>query len=840
MKAIAKALRIFLISILLFSCKKDVIEPDPLATYQNVILRTATKEPEKLQNVKEVKVESDQIILTFSNLTGIPEYKEGDVLLGKSGGGYLRKVVSVSKVGSILTIRTSEAALDEAFDEIHIDTSFTFIPTKQSIGQLNFQETLPIKGRDYIYTLKSSQAVFETNEATGELILTFPNISFKIETPDKTGKLEISAEELKIGIKTTLNKCAIEYQNLFHSKFVLIYKVDCFKEFNNVSMILKGGIDEQFPDFSNEDLLPMDILLGVLPVGPVQLTFRLNLAAGIRGKFLMGVGTNFYSSLESSTTYLVGAERIDGAWSIVWEKSASATNSSVNFSPVGTMEGEARLFFKPKFKVLLYDNMGPVFFVSGFAYTELKSPPISAAWGFGLNGGATLDLGILSKVIPNATFTLTEKKWPQWSYNNNYPNIPVVVNPINSSVNQQTSLTLQWTCSDPDGDGLVYDVYFGTAPNPSTLIGSNLPVSSIARSGLNPNTKYYWKVVAKDSKGAITIGPEWSFTTLLGSSKPSVTTSAVTEITPTSARIGGIVTNDGGSVVTERGIFWSINQNPELTGTRLQIGSGIGSFSTTLNNLSSNKTYYIRAYAINAQGTEYGTQIPFTTVDNSGTSTLKNSLISYWKFDEGYGNTAYDVLGINHGTITNAAWSTTGKIGNSLEFNGISSAVSVPHNSVYNTQTFTISFWAKSTSTSRQTPISKWWNNITRQWEVVFNDNKIIGNIGFFIGYSGGFKVVSYTTSQVYDGNWHLYTFTMNNGLIKIWIDGLEKASVNTGYTMLYNDRPINIGQDSYYGIPNFLPYKGTIDEPAIWGRVLSATEIQSLYNNALGVQYPF
>jgi len=30
---------------------------------------------------------------------------------------------------------------------------------------------------------------------------------------------------------------------------------------------------------------------------------------------------------------------------------------------------------------------------------------------------------------------------------------------------------------------------------------------------LNPNTKYYWKVVAKDGKGGVKEGPVWSFTT---------------------------------------------------------------------------------------------------------------------------------------------------------------------------------------------------------------------------------------------------------------------------------------------------------------------------------------
>jgi hypothetical protein len=93
----------------------------------------------------------------------------------------------------------------------------------------------------------------------------------------------------------------------------------------------------------------------------------------------------------------------------------------------------------------------------------------------------------------------------------------------------------------------------------------------------------------------------------------TVTTADATSITTTSATLGGSVTSDGGVSVTERGICYSITQNPTTASSKTVIGIGVGTFSNTVSGLSANSTYYVRAYAINSQGTAYGTQVNFTT-----------------------------------------------------------------------------------------------------------------------------------------------------------------------------------------------------------------------------------
>lgn len=89
---------------------------------------------------------------------------------------------------------------------------------------------------------------------------------------------------------------------------------------------------------------------------------------------------------------------------------------------------------------------------------------------------------------------------------------PVSSTPPHESVGQSITPTLHWDCSDPDGDALQYDVYIGSLSTPP-LVSSNQPNTNFTPGTLEYSRKYYWKVIAKDSKGASTSSVLWSFTT---------------------------------------------------------------------------------------------------------------------------------------------------------------------------------------------------------------------------------------------------------------------------------------------------------------------------------------
>ena len=96
---------------------------------------------------------------------------------------------------------------------------------------------------------------------------------------------------------------------------------------------------------------------------------------------------------------------------------------------------------------------------------------------------------------------------------NKPPNTPSNPGPSHKAANQPLSVDLSWDCSDPDGDVLTYDVYFGTSADFKTPVVTNHSSRAFTKSDLSYNTTYYWKVVAKDSKGKTRGGYVWSFTT---------------------------------------------------------------------------------------------------------------------------------------------------------------------------------------------------------------------------------------------------------------------------------------------------------------------------------------
>lgn len=108
--------------------------------------------------------------------------------------------------------------------------------------------------------------------------------------------------------------------------------------------------------------------------------------------------------------------------------------------------------------------------------------------------------------------------------------------------------------------------------------------------------------------------------TILGCKKeppktiPTVETTIAINITSTTALGGGTVSDDGGDPVTTRGVCWGIIQSPTILCDKTVDGSGLGSFISSLTDLSAYTTYYMRAYATNTFGTGYGEVIPVSTM----------------------------------------------------------------------------------------------------------------------------------------------------------------------------------------------------------------------------------
>lgn len=95
--------------------------------------------------------------------------------------------------------------------------------------------------------------------------------------------------------------------------------------------------------------------------------------------------------------------------------------------------------------------------------------------------------------------------------------------------------------------------------------------------------------------------------------EPVLITTAVKEITATTAGSGGSITFDGRSKILSYGICWDTLSNPTTAGSKVVDSVKTEEFVSQISGLLPNKTYYIRAFALNAIGTGYGDELSFTT-----------------------------------------------------------------------------------------------------------------------------------------------------------------------------------------------------------------------------------
>jgi len=91
--------------------------------------------------------------------------------------------------------------------------------------------------------------------------------------------------------------------------------------------------------------------------------------------------------------------------------------------------------------------------------------------------------------------------------------------------------------------------------------------------------------------------------------------SIISEIQTTTAKFTGEITNDYGSPILQRGICWSTSPYPTTNDSKvLDSGTGTGSFASVLTGMVPGQSYYARAFAVNALGTGYSSQIYFSTL----------------------------------------------------------------------------------------------------------------------------------------------------------------------------------------------------------------------------------
>lgn len=168
-----------------------------------------------------------------------------------------------------------------------------------------------------------------------------------------------------------------------------------------------------------------------------------------------------------------------------------------------------------------------------------------------------------------------------------------------------------------DGGVTVFErgICWDTVANPTIShhkipSGSGVGQFTCDITGLDLNTTYHVRAYATNTYGT-NYGDDVTFTTL--GIIPQVITVGLTDISFNSVKVRGNVTNDWGGYVTERGVVYGMSQNPNYNNSKVVAGEGTGEYECEVTDLTSLRTYYVRAYAINEYGINYGETMSFTT-----------------------------------------------------------------------------------------------------------------------------------------------------------------------------------------------------------------------------------
>ncbi len=147
-----------------------------------------------------------------------------------------------------------------------------------------------------------------------------------------------------------------------------------------------------------------------------------------------------------------------------------------------------------------------------------------------------------------------------------------------------------------------------------TVSGTEIGTFNSAITSLTAGTTYYYRAYATNSVNT-TYGDEQSFTTL---AKPTLSTTAASDIASTTATLNGDITSDGGAAITARGFVYATSNTDLIIGTtgvtNVTASGTTGTFNSAITGLTAGTTYYYRAYATNSVNTTYGDVQSFTTL----------------------------------------------------------------------------------------------------------------------------------------------------------------------------------------------------------------------------------
>jgi RHS repeat-associated protein len=205
-------------------------------------------------------------------------------------------------------------------------------------------------------------------------------------------------------------------------------------------------------------------------------------------------------------------------------------------------------------------------------------------------------------------------------------------------------------------------------------------------------------------------------------------------------------------------------------------------------------------------------------------------LVAAYGFDEGSGASVGDASGSgNAGTISGASWSTSGKFGNALDFDGVNDRVTVPDSDSLDLTSsgMTLSAWIKPDAVDDYRTVLMKEGSTNYSYTLYsstntgdrpsfeFQNNQLLG------------------PSALSTGAWAHLAATYDGAMMRIYINGVQVGTDPDTDAIPVTSNQLSIGRNTIWGEY----FDGLIDEVRIYDRTLTPAEIQTDKDTSIAAQ---
>ena len=207
-----------------------------------------------------------------------------------------------------------------------------------------------------------------------------------------------------------------------------------------------------------------------------------------------------------------------------------------------------------------------------------------------------------------------------------------------------------------------------------------------------------------------------------------------------------------------------------------------------------------------------------------------SGLVAGWGFNEGAGMSVADASGKGHaGTVSATSWSAVGKFGGALSFNGSSSWVTVADaNDLDLSSALTLEAWV------RPSALGSAWRTVLfkeRPGGIVYSlyanqaTGRPVGQLWL------GSERNAIGSAGLALNAWSHLASTYDGSMLRLYVNGVLVSSTAASGSMAASTGVLRIGGNGVW--PEW--FAGLIDEVRVYNRALSASEIQTDMNTAVG-----